>query len=549
MTGGGVVGTGGAGDDGTARAAGVAGAIREVPHVARILRVLGRHGVLGALRGERHWPTPVQVREAIEELGVVFLKFGQVLALRRDLLPDAYVTELDRLHDRVPAVDFSIIRATTEAELGGPLETLFASFDESPMAAATIAQVHGATLADGRHVVVKVRRPGLELRIAEDTATLMYLAATAERFDSRIRALDAVGLVREFRVTLHKEMDLRLEAATIRRFTGALADVKEVWIPDVVPERSGSAVLTLEFSPGERIDRYAEKHPQSSRGLALALARLVLHQVFETGLFHADPHPGNVFVLPDGRLCLHDFGMIGELNEHMRETLTGILAAIVRGDARAAAEGYIALGFAGGHIDPAGLEADLSVLLREIRERPIAEISVGIVLQSLLRVGAEHRLRNPGELLLLVRAFLITEGLMRQLDPSLNVLEVFELEMARVTARRYTPARMLAAAAKLAGDLESVLRDAPVDVRRVLRRLADGDLGQVSAPQLEALGTRASRDIELLTGAVASAALVIGGGLLATVEGWHRTAGDVLLAIGLLGTAVMAVRTVRRRRR
>lgn len=517
---------------------------RSSPRLIGILRVLIRHGFIGAVRGERHWPSPSQVRVALEELGVVFLKFGQVLALRRDLLPPAYVEELERLHDQVRPIPFSEVRATLEAELGAPLGDLFAKFEPVPLAAATIAQVHTATLAetDGtRTVVVKVRRGGLADRIAEDTATLGYLAALAERFAPQLRALDLVGMVREFRDSLRREMDLRREADTIRRFRAAMADADGVWIPDAVSSRTTSAVLTLEHSPGIRIDRYAEQRPEMRGELARRLATLVLHQVFETGLFHADPHPGNVFVLPDGRLCLHDFGMIGELDEPLREGLTRLLDAVVRRDARASADAYLELGLVGGDVDRPALESDLSVLLRAVHERPLAEISVGDALTSLLRVGSQHRIRNPGELLLLARAFLIAEAVMRRLDPALSVVDIFRGEIARLTMRRYAPERLMRDGLQIAREMERMAREAPADIRRALRRVADGDLGRVHTPELTTLGQRVSRNLERLTGAVASAALIVAGAMLVMVDGWHRLAGDVLLAIGVLGTTATAL--------
>ena len=515
--------------------------VRSAPGVFRILRILARHGFIQAVRGEAHWPKPASVREALEELGIVFLKFGQVLALRRDLLPDEYITELERLHDSLPPLNFETVRSTIEHELGGSLETLFADFSREPLAAATIAQVHRATLADGRAVVVKVRRPGLDEAAARDTAILTYLAAMAEHISPRLVALDLVGLVREFRESLAREMDFRLEARTIGRFRAALQDADGLWIPDVVPNQSSEAVLTLEHSEGERIDRYADAHPEARARLAQAVATLVLHQVFENGLFHADPHPGNVFVLPDGRLCLHDFGMVGELDERTREALIALLEAAVRDDAREATDAYVELGFVGGDVDRDALERDVSSLLRSIRERPLAEISVADALQSLLRVGTSHRVRNPGVILLLVRAFVIAEAVMRQLDPDLNVLTAFEQELRRVMAERYSPERLLIRGRRFGRDLERMLQEAPAELRSALRRLSAGDLGVIHAPGLESAGHRASSDLEQLTGATASGALLIAGALLATIGGWHRVAGDTLLLIGFLSVAKIAL--------
>jgi ubiquinone biosynthesis protein len=444
---------------------------------------------------------------------------------------------------------FETVRGIVEEALGRPLETLFARFEAGPMAAATIAQVHEAALPDGRHVVVKVRRAGLDQRIAEDTATLTYLAAAAERLVPRLRGFDVVGLVREFRATLRRETDLRLEGETIRRFRAACADVAGLWIPDALPELTAPAVLTLEFSSGQRVDRYAEAHPEVREALAQAVAALVLHQVFETGLFNADPHPGNVFVLPDGRLCLHDFGMIGELDEPTREAITAVLDGAVRGDAKAVTDAYLELGLVAPDVDRAALEADLVALLRKIRERPLAEVSIGDALTSLARVGSEHQIRNPGALLLLARAFLIAEAVLRRLDPAINVVEAFRIELERVFKHRYSPARLLAAARQAGVELDRLLRAGPADLRRLLRRVGDGELGRVSAPALEQVAQRASRDLERLTGALGSAAMLVAGALLVSVGGGHRVLGDVLLVAGTLGTVATGIGAFAQRRR
>lgn len=522
-------------------------AVTEVPRIGRILRVLVRHGFIGALRRERDWPPPAQVREALEELGVVYQKFGQVLAMRRDLLRAEYITELERLHDRLPTMSAEMVQGEIEASLGAGLKELFGRFDAEPLAAATIAQVHRAKLHDGRDVVVKVRRPGLEQRAAEDCATLLYAAAVAERIEPRLRSVDLVGLVREFRDSLSREMDLQLEGRTIRRFRSALADEEGIWIPDVVEERTTGSVLTLEHSPGTRIDLYADQHPEQRRQLAQRLAALVLHQVFETGLFQADPHPGNVFVLPDGRLCLHDFGMTGELDELTRERLAHLLEAAVAADARGVVDAYLELGLATGDVDRPTLEREVGDLLASVHALPLTEISVGQLLETLLRVGARHRVRNPGVMLLLGRAFLIAEGLMRRLDPNLNVIEVFRVEVERVALRRFAPARLIRQSRRFARDIERMLQEAPADLRRTLRRAADGELGRVQAPGLEAAARYARHDLKRLTGAVASAALVVAGALLATIGGVHRVAGDVLLAMGVLGTFAVGAGALWRR--
>ena len=517
--------------------------------VARVVRVLARHGFLGALRGSGHLPSPVQVREALEDLGVVYLKFGQVLALRRDLLPAPYIVELDKLTDRLPPVEFTIVREAIEREVGQSLDVIFASFDEVPMAAATIAQVHTATLRDGRRVIVKVRRPDVEARVAADIPTLAHVAGWLERLQPSLSALDLPGMVREFRASLTREMDLRLEARTIVRFRAALVETPGLWIPEPIAEFSTRGVLVEEFSPGDRIDHYANAHPESKDRLARAVAMLAMHQVFETGLFHADPHPGNLFVLPDGRLCLHDFGMIGEIDDHLRTALGELLEATVHGDAGAAADAYVEMGLAGVGVDRAALVSDLAPVVRHVHEQPMAEISVGETLEALLKVGGQHKMRNPGEMLLLTRGFLITEALLKRLDPEVNVVALFEEEIPRIAASRFTGRRLLARGKQVARDLEQLLAAAPNNVRLTLSRIAQGELGRVRVPDLEAAAAGASRDIERLTGGVTSAALLIAGALLGTTSGWHRVLGDSLLAIGIVGTTAAALGALLKRRR
>src|SRR5450759_4487391 len=216
--------------------------VRAAPRLMQILRVLARHKFLGALFGRGHWPTPKEVRETFEELGLVFLKLGQVLALRRDLLPTAYIDELLLLHDQLPAMGIDEVRSTVEVELGAPLTKLFASFSETPLAAATIAQVHEATLQDGRHVAVKVQRPCLKAIITTDISALNYLVALGEGIFPSLRALDLPVVVRELANSLHRETDFAREARAIVLIRAALADVPDRWIPDVITAYSRETV-------------------------------------------------------------------------------------------------------------------------------------------------------------------------------------------------------------------------------------------------------------------------------------------------------------------
>jgi ubiquinone biosynthesis protein len=527
------------------------GLLRAAPRLTQILRVLVRHKFLGALRGKGHWPPPKEVRETFEELGLTFLKFGQVLAMRRDLLPAAYIKELELLHDQLPTEGLYAVRATIEDDLGAPLTELFASFCETPLAAATIAQVHKATMKDGRRVAVKVQRPGLEAMISTDITALTYLVTLVESLVPRLRALDLPVLVSEFANSLNRETDFIHEARSITLFRTALTDVPDLWIPDVVTACSSGSVLTMEFSDGERVDIYARLHPEEMPRLINTLVRLTLQTIFEEGLFHADPHPGNVLVLPDGRLSLLDFGMTGELDEPMRESLTLLLEAVVKGDARAATEAYLEMTPQGSEkVNRAALLMDIKAVLYDIHRSDLAEVSIGDSFDSLLRAGSRHGVHNPGEFFLLTRTFVILESMIRELDPDHDYLKSFREEIARLTAKHFSLERIKEKTGKLAREMERLISDAPGDTRRVLRRIAEGDLGRLQAPAVEALGGRVSRNLERLTGAIASAGLIIGGSTMITAPEaeWHHFLGELLVFAGVLGTIVITIGALRRDR-
>jgi ubiquinone biosynthesis protein len=522
--------------------------LRATPRLMQILRVLARHKFLNALRGKSHWPSPKEVRETFEELGLTFLKFGQVLAMRRDLLPDSYIEELELLHDQLPALAIDAIRTTVEAELGAPLTELFSAFDETPIAAATIAQVHEATLRDGRHVAVKVQRPDLEAMISTDIAALTYLVTLGEKFFPRLRALDLPVVVSEFANSLNRETDFSREAGSIVLFRDALADIPDLWIPDVVAECSSGNVLTLEFSAGERVDLYARQHPEAMPRAINTLVRLMLQTIFEEGLFHADPHPGNVFVLPDGRLSLLDFGMTGELDEQMRQSLTLLLEAVVKGDARAAKEAYLEMAPASEKVNRARLLVDIKAVLYEIHRSDLAKISIGDAFNSLLRAGSRNGVHNPGEFFLLTRAFVILESMIRQLDPHHNYMDSFRDEISRLTAKHFSPERIKEKTTKFVRELERMLIDAPSDTRRILRRVAGGNIGRMQVPAVEALGGSISRNLKRLTDAIAAAALLIGGSMLVNSQhdtSWLHYLGEAMIGAGIVATLLVGIAALR----
>ena len=520
--------------------------LRAAPRLMQILRVLARHKFLRVLLGKRHWPPPKVVRETLEELGLTFLKFGQVLAMRRDLLPAAYIDELELLHDNLPAMGIDVVRATVEGELGAPLTELFSSFSETPLAAATIAQVHEATMREGRHVAVKVQRPGLKAMISTDIAALTYVVALGEKLFPHLRALDLPVVVNEFSKTLNREIDFSREARSIVLFRSALADVPDLWIPDVVAEYSRETVLTMEYSAGERVDLYAKLHPEAMPRVINTLVKLMLQTIFEEGLFHADPHSGNVFVLPDGRLSLLDFGMTGYLDEPMRDSLMLLLEAVVKDDARAATEAYLEMSPGSEEVNRAALLVDIKTTLYEIHKISQAGVSIGDAFESLLNAGSRNGVHNPSEFFPLTRAFVILESMVSNLAPQHNYIESFREEISRLTAKHFSLERIKEKTTKLAREMERLINEAPGDTRRILRRIAEGNLGRL--PSLEALGGRLGRNLGRLTGAIAFAALVTGGSMLlmTPMGGWHDLLGKTMLISGIAGMLITGIGALRR---
>ena len=361
-----------------------------------------------------------------------------------------------------------------------------------------------------------------------------------------LRAFDLPRVVSEFDSSLKREIDFNREARSVMRFRTALADFHDLWIPDVITALSSGVLLTMEFSAGERIDEYAKRHPEAMARSMDTLVRVMLQSILEEGVFHADPHPGNVFVLPDGRLSLLDFGNTGEIDEAMRESLALLLEAVVKGDARAATEAYLELASAGADVNRAGLIADMKAALYEIRQTDLAQVSIGTALDSLTSAGSRNGVHNPAEFVLLTRAFVILESMIGQLDPRHDYMASFRNEIARLTEQHFAAARIKDKSSQLARDVERLIIDAPGDTRRVLRRFAEGDLGRL--PGLEAMGARASRNLERLARAIAYSALVISGSLLLLTPtgGWRHLLGEAMLICGIVGMLIIGIGAMRR---
>lgn len=530
--------------------------MRHLRRYREVVEVLARHGfvvVLDALglrqllprRARRavSTPGPVHLRQALEELGPTFIKLGQVLSLRADLLPKEYVDELARLQDRVPPQPFEASRALIERELGAPIERLFRRIDPEPLASASLGQVYAAELLDGRPVVVKVLREGVEAQVRTDLEIIHDLAQLAAERLGQIH-FDPVALADEFARIMRRELDYRIEARQILRFRRNFRGDGRIHIPRVHLDRSTARVLTMERLSGAKITDFAalERMGVDRRRLARNGAEIFLKMVLVDQYFHGDPHPGNLLVEPGGRLGLLDFGMVASLRPETTEQLTRTFLAVVRQDVRGAVRSMRRMGIVPPNADLSALERDLEDLVARNYGRPISELSLGEVVADAVELVARHRLRLPAELLLLARALSILDGLGRMLDPAFNALEVALPFARRLWLRRARVDRRLVKFVYDVQEVVELVRTLPERVDRLLEQVETGRvtlglrLSQESYPELR----RAERAVNRLSLAMLAAGLAVAGSLLWGQPGTPRLAGVPILAAAAVAASVLA---------
>ena len=482
-------------------------------------------------------PPPVQVRLAMEELGPAFVKLGQILAGRADLFAPEWTAEFGKLHSQVPAVPLDTLRAQLREDLGGEPEAVFLRFDAEPLAAASIAQVHRAQLVSGEEVVVKIRRPGISAVVEADLRLLGRLAALAEAEMEWLKPYRPQLLVREFAKSLRRELDLACECRNAERIAANMKGLPSIVIPKVYWQHTGARVNVQDFVsgvPGNQLERLTPEAGFDRCLLARNGAQAVLKMIVQDGLFHADPHPGNVFYLAGNRLAFIDFGMVGRLSKRRREELLQLLLGLVERQAQAVAD--VLLDWTGDDhaVNLSQLEGEIEAFVDQYHGTPLAELNLGQMLSDITSILRDNRLGLPSDLALLIKAFISLEGMGRGLDPGFSVVTQATPMLRQMVRATYQPKAL---ALRGWSALRRTLRFAeqlPHDLSKLLRNARRGRVHVgIELAHLRRVGDQIDRAASRLSMALIIAALVVGSSIVMNVQGGPTVFG--LPLFGFLG--------------
>src|SRR5690554_21215 len=488
----------------------VKAAVKDIRRLREISGVLTRHGFsavarrigLGRLLGEAEAPDEFEgdaegsggeelasedifgkdrrlaaerFRKVLEDLGPTFVKLGQVLSTRPDILPPEFIAELKYLQDRVPTLSFEQIRAQVESGLGGELEQFFGEFSEKPLAAASIGQAHLATLRDGQAVIVKVQRPGIREKIRSDLDLLYYLARLLEATIEEVELYTPTAIVREFERAILNELDFLQEAQNIEEFGRNFAEVDEIEVPEVFHDFTSAEVLTMEFIDAEKL---SDLEGGSERAIAVldtllsALVKMVLYD----GFFHGDPHPGNILVRPDNTVVFIDFGLVGRLSESQQDSIIDLVLTVLTGDIDGISRTLLAMGKPMGRVNLREFKADI----RSIRDKYLAmnlgDIEVGELVQEIMGAAQTHRIRINTNYAVLSKAAMTIEGIMRELEPDLDIMKKGMPFAKQLAARRFSARKILQGVVNSSMGFSGLVQQIPQQMDQIMMDLESGNL-------------------------------------------------------------------------
>jgi len=535
------------------------GMMRELPRLNEIASVFIRHGlgdfvqrigVAGILEragqilrwGEAaesvRLEPPQRVRLALEELGPAFVKLGQVMATRVDLFPPGWIAEFEKLHAAAAPVPFEELLPELERSLGRSPFEVFRDIETTAFAAASIAQVHRARLQDGTAVVLKVRRPGVRAKVEADLRLLTRVAELLESEMPEARRYRPVEIAAQFRRSLEREMDFATETRNVERFAKNFAGDPHVIIPKVYPEYTSDTLLVQERVEGIRASDPAavEAAGLDRRILAARGTQAFLKQILIHGFFHADPHPGNVIFLPDHRMVIIDFGMVGRLSPQRRKQVTDLLAGLAHLEERPMLD--VLVDWAGdAYVDEAKLAADVNELVFEYQDVPLKDIRIANVVRQFSAIVREHSIVLPADLSMMFKALITLEGLGRQYDPEVHIIDHLAPLLRDALDQRYQPVELVRRGRSALAEFLNLVGAVPRDFARLLREARRGKTRlDLDLKRLDQLGAQVERSMNRGSMALMTASLVIGSAIVLNVPNGPTVLGiDVLATLGFAG--------------
>jgi ubiquinone biosynthesis protein len=532
---------------------------RNAKRVGEILAILGRYGVADWLSGLNYeWiqgrlvsfdgerlgklTQDARIRLALTELGTTFIKLGQMLSTRADLVGPSLAAELSQLRSHTPPDALEIVKESIRAELGKSADDLFAEFNDKPLASASIGQVHQAKLLTGEHVVVKVQRAGIENKILGDLDIMGVLADLAQKHVSYLRPYQPVSTLREFRRTLLNELDFSIEKRNLEEFAENFSKDKNVHFPRVYAEVCSRRVLTMEMLVG--VSGENESGMRASgydlNAFAQRGANMYLDMIFRDGFYHADPHPGNLMMLPGGVVGVIDCGMVGRLDETMREEVESLLISIINKDAVELTDAVMRLGSVPADLDRDALRAEISNFVSEYGRGSLRDFNLSAALKQMTDIVRRYHILLPSTLALMLKTLVMLEGTSRQLSPNFNLAELIEPYQIKVLKHKLSLDRVLRKVYRMYRDWDRLIDMLPRDLAEILRRIRNGTFEQVHQhPRLEATINR------LILG-ILSASFFLGSSMLYS-RGAPPEIGGVSIsgALGYILSLVFAWRLIR----
>ncbi|MFA7576670.1 MAG: AarF/UbiB family protein [Candidatus Muiribacteriota bacterium] len=533
--------------------------IKNIARMREIITVLSKHGFgfitskigkeiglkVPSLKKNSKQTTPYEerIRQAFEELGPTFIKLGQILSTRTDLLPMPLCLELQKLQDKAPEFPYEEMEEIVEKELGKSVLDVFEYIETTPLGSASLAQVHAAKFKTGQDVILKVQRPGIEKTVKSDVELIFWFAQMLEYYWEDSKFYNPVEVVLKFKKEILKELDFRREKANIEKFAKLMKNEKNLKVPVVYDELTTSKLLVMEKIKGYKITQINEISGDIDRKLtAKNVTRLMLKQIFQTGFFHADPHPGNIFVCQNGKISFIDFGLMGNLRESSKENLSLLLFAISGKDINEIIYVLKKMGSIEDEFDSRKLENDIFEIVEEYYTLKLEEIKISEVLVKILKIISNHQIRIPGDLYTLIIALITFEGVLSLLDPDFMLSEQLEPFIKKMFIERISTDKIINKSKNLTRDLYRLFFSFPSDVQEILNKLKKGKAKiELEHKGIEKFIYEMDRVSNRISFSIVIAAIIIGSSIIINIERGPQIYGYPLLGVagfiiaGILG--------------